>query len=232
MKKWEHRHSGPELMDGTALPDDDLFLNYKELHFINRWLGGYRITLKGLKVFVEKDKVLSVLDAGCGGGDMLKVVAMWGRKNKVKLQLTGIDLSAAAIRYAQQNCRDYPEISLLQGDIFTHLEQGNSYDVIMQTLLTHHFTDQQVAQLLRLMHDTVRIGFLINDLQRHAFAYCSIQWLTQLFSSSYLVKHDAPLSVLRGFHREEWYELLSEALVANASVSWEWAFRYLVVFKR
>lgn len=232
MQQFKHRHDGPELMDGPALPEQDLFINYKELHQVNRWLGGYRITLKGLRSFTNQGNSLSVLDAGCGGGDMLKVIAQWGRKKKIPLQLTGIDLSASAIKYAKQNCCDYPEIAWLQEDAFTHLKQGNHYDVIMNTLFMHHFSDKQIVLLLSLMKSNGRQGLIINDLHRHSFAFFSIKWITRLFSSSYLVKHDAPLSVLRSFRRAEWWELLSKALIPNAAISWEWAFRYLIVYRK
>lgn len=232
MKVFKHRHDGPELMDGPALPEQDLFINYKELHLVNRWLGGYRITLKGVSSFTKKGNSLSVLDVGCGGGDMLKVIADWGRKKGIPLQLTGIDLSVSAITYAKQNCWEYPEIAWLQEDVFTHLKQGHHYDVIMNTLFMHHFTDEQIVLLLSLMKSNGRQGFIVNDLHRHPFAFFSIKWITQLFSSSYLVKHDAPLSVLRSFRLAEWWEFLSKALVPNAAISWEWAFRYLIVYKK
>ena len=74
-------------------------------------------------------------------------------------------------------------------------------------------------------------GFFINDLQRHPFAYHSIKMLTKLFSRSYLVKNDGPVSVLRGFRRREWVQLLHEAGITNYSIRWRWAFRYLIVVK-
>ena len=225
------RHAGPELMDGHNLPAEDLFLNYRELHTINRLLGGYRITLKGLARLTNGLDQLSILDVGCGGGDMLKVVAIWGQRNNIKLHLTGVDTSGAAIKYAQNNCIHFPEIEFLQADVFQHLGSGKKYDVIMNTLFMHHFSDEQIITLLRLMKSQATVGFLVNDLQRNKVAYHSIKWLTALFSRSYLVKHDAPVSVLRGFHEEEWWYLLSRALIATADISWEWAFRYLLIYR-
>jgi hypothetical protein len=55
-----------------------------------------------------------------------------------------------------------------------------------------------------------------------------IKWLTQLFSSSYLVKNDAPLSVSRGFTREDWTNLLKQANITTYSCEWKWAFRWLI----
>jgi len=47
-----------------------------------------------------------------------------------------------------------------------------------------------------------------------------------------LVKHDAPLSVLRSFKKEEWKSVLERAGISTAEIRWQWAFRYLVVIKK
>ncbi len=79
------------------------------------------------------------------------------------------------------------------------------------------------------MRSKARTGFFINDLHRHPLAYYSIRWLTGLFSRSYLVKNDAPLSVRRGFSRSELKSLLEAAGITNYSIRWRWAFRWLVI---
>ena len=71
-------------------------------------------------------------------------------------------------------------------------------------------------------------GFFINDLHRHPLAYYLIKWLTKLFSKSYLVKYDAPLSVARAFKKKEWEILLKDAGITNYTIQWQWAFRYLI----
>ena len=81
------------------------------------------------------------------------------------------------------------------------------------------------------MKENCTIGFFINDLQRNTIAYFSIAMLTKMFSKSYLVKNDAPLSVARGFHKNEWQKIFSLAGINNFSVQWKWAFRYLISYK-
>ncbi|MBA3649215.1 MAG: methyltransferase domain-containing protein [Chitinophagales bacterium] len=218
-------------MDSRDIPADDLFRNYRELHIVNNRLGGYRITLDGLAQLSDQQNKLSVLDIGCGGGDMLKEIAIFGRRKKMDFRLKGIDLSSAAIAYARKNCIGFPEIEFLQADAFDHLKNENSCDVCTSTLFFHHFPNEKIIELLQLLKKCCRKGFIINDLERNPLAYYSIKLLTQLFSQSYLVRHDAPLSVLRSFKKKDWHELALKADVQPESVKWMWAFRYLLVFK-
>ena len=82
------------------------------------------------------------------------------------------------------------------------------------------------------MKENCKTGFFINDLQRHPLAYYSIKWITKLFSRSYLVKNDAPLSVARAFEKKEWEQIFLKAGIKNYSIRWKWAFRYLIVYKK
>jgi hypothetical protein len=73
---------------------------------------------------------------------------------------------------------------------------------------------------------------IINDLHRHPLAYYSIKWITRLFSGSYLVKNDAPLSVLRAFRKPELEEILDKCNIKKYALRWQWAFRWqLIMYK-
>jgi 2-polyprenyl-3-methyl-5-hydroxy-6-metoxy-1,4-benzoquinol methylase len=217
-------------MDQDDIPAEDLFQNYRELNTINKWLGGYRITLHGLSTLVSKNnRTYSILDVGCGGGDMLNEISKWGKRKGLRLKLTGVDLSESAIRYSRGN---FQQADWIQQNVFDHLRSGVQYDVITSTLFMHHFTGDKIAELLRLMLRSATIGILINDLQRHPLAYHSIRWLTYFFSKSYLVKHDAPMSVLRGFKKEEWLAIFEGAGISSFEIQWQWAFRYLISIKK
>ena len=96
-------------------------------------------------------------------------------------------------------------------------------------MFCHHFKDEELISQLQWMKENTSLGFFINDLQRNWFAYHSIKIITKSFSSSYLVKNDAPLSVARGFYKNEWIQLLEQADITNYSVKWKWAFRYLII---
>jgi hypothetical protein len=44
-----------------------------------------------------------------------------------------------------------------------------------------------------------------------------------------LVKNDAPLSVLRGFKKKEWLEIIQQSGAKNYTLKNKWAFRHQVI---
>jgi len=229
---FEKRASGPELMDDLKLASDALRQNLDELETINTWLGGYQPVLHALQQLrshFPKSRPLRVADLGSGGGDTLRHMARWGRKNDVSLELTGIDANAFMLEYAMARSQDYSEISYQQFDIFSPEFQAQPYDVLTCSLFCHHFTDDELVTLLRHWHAQAQVAVIINDLHRHWLAYYSIKWLTRLLGGSYLVQHDAPLSVARAFRRADWVALLARAGITRYTLRWCWAFRWQVI---
>ena len=97
------------------------------------------------------------------------------------------------------------------------------------SLFLHHFPPEDVARLLREMGRVARV-VVVNDLHRHPLAYHAIRTLARL-SPSEMFRHDAPMSVRRGFTGPELDALLAEAgLVATRR--WRWAFRWQVIARR
>ncbi len=227
------RAPGPELMDDLTLATDALRQNLDELETINTWLGGYQPVLNALQRLKSRfpaGRPLRLADLGSGGGDTLRHVAHWARQNGVAVALTGIDANAFMLEYATAKSREYPEISYRQFDIFSPEFQAEPYDVLTCSLFCHHFTDAELVTLLRQWQQQAGVAVIINDLHRHWLAYHSIKWLTRLLGGSYLVRHDAPLSVARAFRREDWVALLAQAGITQYELRWRWAFRWQVIF--
>ena len=233
--KFAHRSVEFEMMDDLNCSGTLVDQTLRELEIINRLLGGNSITLDGIKKLLKgsglKEKVLEIADLGCGGGDMLKVVARWARQSGTAVRLVGIDANPAIVLYARGNSLEYPEIEYQVLDIFSPGFRRQQFDIITCSLFTHHFTSDQLVILFRALSEQSRIGVVINDLHRHWLAYWSIKILTRLFSESDMIKNDAPISVLRGFHRQELKEILSGSGILNFQLSWKWAFRWQLIFR-
>ncbi len=229
-----HRHDAPELMDDLTLAGDALQQNLDELETINTWLGGYAPIIRGLELLQTqaawpRHRPLRLADVGSGGGDTLRVIAAWARRRKIAVELTGIDANAFMVDYARRKCAAWPEISFQQLDIFAPAFGQQAFDVITCSLFCHHFSDDLLAVLLHQLAGQARLGVVVNDLHRHSLAYYSIKWLTRLFGGSFLVQHDAPLSVARAFNRTDLIDLCARATISVRRLRWRWAFRWELV---
>ncbi|MBC7383659.1 MAG: methyltransferase domain-containing protein [Bacteroidia bacterium] len=228
-----NRSYKPELLDAENIPMLDLYLNLIELNTINTLLGGHAVTLKGLKAFNLKEGIhYTVLDIGCGGGDNLLYLAKWARKNNIRITFTGVDLKVDCINFAEEKCKEYPEITFRNCDYRDLLNEDKCYDIIFTALFCHHFMEDDLITLFRFKQQKSKLGFFMNDLHRHVLAYHAIAWLTKLFSNSYLVINDAKLSVARGFKRTELLALVKPLGSDKMMLKWVWAFRWLLVYKK
>ena len=232
MPSFKQRSYKKELLDGKAIPFEDIRRNMQELDFINRHLGGHDITLDGIVDIIQKkpvlNKPLSVVEIGCGGGDNLRAIKNWAEHIKLPVQLLGIDINEECIAFAKAQPRN-AGIEFIHSDYkLTALPSKPA--VVFSSLFCHHFTDEELVFQLQWMKENSARGFFINDLHRHPLAYLSIKVLTQVFSRSYLVKNDAPLSVQRGFKRADWERLFRLAGIENYTCKWRWAFRWLLTY--
>lgn len=234
MNKFSHRSNEKELLDRDDIPFEDIKQNMKELDFINTWLGGHAITINGIESLVKlsafqlSDK-LTICEMGCGGGDNLRAIGKWCKERDISVILIGIDMNPNCIAYARSRTDNF-DIDFISDD-YRNVHFETKPDVIFSSLFCHHFTNEELEQQFAWMKQNAKLGFFVNDLQRHLLAYYSIKCLTKLFSKSYLVKNDAPLSVLRGFHKNEISQLLSQSSIINYQLKWKWAFRWLLIYK-
>lgn len=229
MSIFAQRSTQKELIDEPGIPFSDWEVCLKELNIVNTYLGGHNITIEGVSSLLDKQNNKSqivISEIGCGGGDNLKAIHK-RFSDKFPIKFIGIDINKACTGFAEKNC------SSLNADFicsdYRDVQFIEKPDIIFNSLFCHHFSNRQLVEMLQWMKQNSTKGFFINDLQRHPIAYHSIKMLTRLFSDSYLVKNDGPISVLRGFHRVEWQQLMAEAGLSQYSIHWRWAFRYLVI---
>jgi SAM-dependent methyltransferase len=231
--KFKRRSCKTELLDAPGIPRHLLFQNLHELDVVNRMLGGHAITLSGIKQLVtDRTRTYVIADIGCGGGDALVHIANWAKKNNFRVELLGVDKNSDAIAYLKNKCQAYREIKGIVSNYEDFFKAHAIVDIVHCSLFCHHLTDKELTGLLMSIQEHTKVGFIINDLHRHWLAYYSIKWLTRLLNGSVLVKNDAPLSVLRGFKKNELRKILNIAGAADAEIEWKWAFRYRVLNKK
>lgn len=223
----EYRTPKAELMDDFSIYGAELRDTLDKLAIINRWLGGNKVTLNGLKKVLKdhpKNKPVTLVDLGCGGGDLLRLVAEFGNQNGFIFKIIGIDANEDAVEYARTLTQRYPEIQFLHCDIFSEEFKLVEYDLVLTTLFLHHFNEDQLVEFLPEVLKKASMGIIVNDLHRHPMAYHSFKLLSSVIKNKMVIE-DGLTSVLKGFKREE-LERISGKIGAKSQIKWKWAFRY------
>lgn len=181
----------------------DRFL--KEIAFINRFLGDRRALRRSLFAEIARRELaeFSMLDVGCGSGELLRYTAEFARAKGIEARLAGLDLNPISARVSTSGTREFPEITVTQGDAFRLPFADDEFDYAISSLFLHHLTDEQIPQALQEMRRVTRLGVFVIDLHRHAAAYRLYRLFCLAFFISPLVREDGSLSVLRGFRPEE-----------------------------
>jgi len=226
------RSTLPEKMDDPAAPQKDVRQALRELEVINQWLGGYNVILDALDKISAHKKQLTIMDLGCGGGDVLRAIAAWAKKKKLDVNLIGVDWNPLMTAYAQEQSKAFPNISFRTLSVWDDALMSEKADVTMNSLFCHHFDDKELIKLMERMYTLSNHAVIVNDIHRHWFAYHSIKWITAAFSRTYLVKYDAPLSVARSLKRNEWERVLQTAGIKDYSISWKWAWRWQIIIPK
>ena len=222
-----YRSDETEIMDDFSMKGELLRDTLDKLGNINKWLGGNRITLNGIAQLLKnqpKDKTYTVLDLGCGHGDILRLVADFGRKNNYKFKLIGIDANQDAVDYASELSINYPELSFKKEDVFSENLHHLDYDMVLTTLFLHHFKEEEIITLLDKLAQKATLGIVVNDLQRSKIAYFLFK-LLGFFISNKMITEDGLTSILRAFKKEDLVSI-SKSLNLKSEIHWKWAFRY------
>lgn len=231
MPDFSQRSNQHEIMDDLNTPENELRVNLRELETVNKYLGGYSVVLSALNK-LKLNNGATIVDIGCGGGDTLRAISKWAKKEKKSIRLVGIDWNPVMTKYAEEHSKAYPEITYRTADVFDDKLQNEHSDIVISSLFCHHFEHDDLVKLVKRMHQLAGDTVIINDLHRHWLAYYSIKILTAVFSNTYVVKNDAPLSVARALTRKEWQQIMHDANIDNYKIKWKWAFRWLITIKK
>ena len=199
--------------------------SYRFMETVNRYFGGVRTVrhfLAGCTNGLAAGSCLRILDIGAGSCDIPLAVVRWARARGIRLHFTCLETSSHALGIARQRVAraGSPDLHLLQEDVFSH-QPARPYDYAVASMCFHHFSDAQILRLLQRLQGFVRCGILINDLRRSRLASVAAGLL--LLGAPAGVRHDALLSIRRGFKMAELEKLLRQvdgATVAVQAAPW------------
>jgi SAM-dependent methyltransferase len=222
----ETRATAEELMDDPSL-DADVYADVmRDLGRVNSVTMARLPTLGFLGRALAGRKQFRLLDVGYGGGDMLRAIAHWAAKRGIAADLVGVDLNPRSEAAAKRTTPAIMPIRYITGDYADMA--GDGFDFIVSSLVAHHMTRAELIAFLRFMDANAALGWFINDLHRHGFAWLGYPLLAGLMRWHPIVRHDGRLSIARSYRPAEWPPLLDVAGVRGARVRRLFPFRLCV----
>ena len=196
----EGRVLKPEILD--TLPPEEARASLADLVRVNKYWGGHSTLRKLVDRVIPPDQPFTLLDVGAASGDMGRVL----REMRPLAQVTSLDYIESHLT-AGTGAR-------VAGNAFGLPFAPRSFDYVFSSLFLHHFTDEQVVELLAGFGRVARKQVLVIDLWRHPVPYYFISQTRWLFGWHPVTVYDGAISVEAAFRPHELTELARRAGLA------------------
>lgn len=195
------RRLQPERME-TA-PDLEVAENLRDLARINRWLGGNSVLFSVLDPYLRANPEATVLDVGAADGATIRQL----RRRYPRATFIAFDAAERFLRMGQGR--------RVAGNVFEWPVRRNSVDIVISTLFLHHFTDDQVREILAAWEETARTAVVAVDLHRHPLAACFLPATRWIAGWHPITVSDGVISVGAAFTPTELSRLCPRARVRS-----------------
>jgi 2-polyprenyl-3-methyl-5-hydroxy-6-metoxy-1,4-benzoquinol methylase len=195
-------------MDDPSLEVGEHHRALDGLRRINAISGTARKIAKQLRTLIDafRLKQASILDVGCGSGDVVTGVAR-RLPASGNWHVEGWDMSSTAITRANEiqasrsqsahKLARVKPVMFEQHNIFD--EHHRVFDFVYCSLFLHHFSETQAIAVLERMRGLARYAVIIDDLDRSWWGYWVANIGVRLLSRSPVVHFDGPQSVRAAF---------------------------------
>ncbi|WP_375431543.1 class I SAM-dependent methyltransferase [uncultured Friedmanniella sp.] len=160
-----------ELMDD---PDCDLVAlrrTYGRFALVNRLVASWHRTYRQrVRPLLSRHRTSTLLDLGCGGGDLALALSRWARADGLRLDVVAVDPDPRAYAFVSER-PPTPGVRFRLAGSADLVAQGERYDILTSNHLLHHLT---AAELAGVLADTERLTdrlALHSDLRRSRTAY-------------------------------------------------------------
>lgn len=201
----------PERLDRTGHDARVLTGSLRDVVHANDWFGGTRSLRLALAPLLRRSPQ-TLLDVGTGSGDVVRGLVRWAARRGTSLRATAVDLHPDILTVARTAGDD---LTLVRADMRTLPFRDGAFDLVLATLALHHVPDDAQVGALRELARVARRAVLIAELERTRLHWLSARVLAAtLWRGNAVTRHDAPISVLRGYAPAELHALAAAANLA------------------
>ncbi len=218
-----------EWMDREDCDEELLNNTYSQFTTINKLLSGwkniYRTKIKPV-IQQSSEKKVTILDIGCGGGDIIRFLDNLIKKDGYSAEFTGIDPDLRSIHFLDG--KNHQSNILFRNCNSTQLaNEDKVFDIVISNHLIHHLSENELQAVCKDAEKLALSIAIFSDIERSDIGFASFGLIAPLlFRNSYIVK-DGLISVRKSYRKNE----LQHALPPGWIVSRKFPFRLLATYQ-
>lgn len=191
-----------ERMDSPDCDASTLRRTYQQFSAVNKAFAGWRtVYSRFLRPRLSRENATTLLDLGCGGGDVALHLAGLARQGGLKLSITAVDPDPRAMEYAMNRpARDGVTFRRASGADL--VQEGASFDVVISNHVLHHLDHREFQAFLQESEKLSTRLVLHNDLRRHPAAF-ALFGLAALPLRGSFIREDGLTSIRRSYTATE-----------------------------
>ena len=192
-----------EEMDSPDCDPRKLQRTYAQFPLINAvvsgWRGCYRHRIRPL---LRATTETTLLDVGCGGGDIARSLARWAARDGLKLRITAIDPDERAFAFAaaQPPVHGLSYRKAFSGEL---VAEGATFDLVISNHILHHLSASELAALLADSEQLARTLAMHSDISRSPVAFALFSAGTLPFFPGSFIRGDGLTSIRRSYTAAE-----------------------------
>lgn len=183
-----------------------LWRTYQQFPLVNAVVSGWRGVYRELiRPVLATAGASTILDIGCGGGDITRALARRAGADGFDVKVTGIDPDPRAYRFAALHSagRDDARVSFEAANSSDLVAAGRRFDVVVSNHVLHHLSPHELELLLADTEQLTRGVAIHADLRRSRAASLLFGAATLPLAGTSFIRRDGLTSIRRSYLPEE-----------------------------
>ncbi|MHA7270479.1 class I SAM-dependent methyltransferase [Arthrobacter sp. HLT1-20] len=192
-----------EEMDRPECDPATLQRTYAQFPLINAVVSGWRSNYRHrIRPLLSAAARTTLLDIGCGGGDVARSLARWAAADGLWLEITAIDPDDRAFAFAQSQ-PPAPRLAYRKAFSAELVAEGAGFDLVISNHILHHLTPAEFAGLLADSAALATVAVIHSDIARSPVAYALFAAGTLPFFPGSFIRRDGLTSIRRSYTADE-----------------------------
>lgn len=181
---------------------------YAQFPWVNRFVSGWRhLYVSLIRPALPRNRCGTILDIGCGGGDLGRMLWRWARADGYQVRILGIDPDARAhafaVRAAAQAGIPVEHLKFRRARSSELVISGERFDIVISNHVLHHLGPLEFAGVLSDTEALARILAIHSDIRRRRSALLFFGLATLPLACSSFIRRDGLTSIWRSYTPEE-----------------------------